>query len=236
MFKRSANSARAHMARAILFALVVALPGAAKADPQPPLLMDPVYAERAPVTQVAGCAVTIAGLTDDRRAPETIGIVPGFRSIAAPADREAWLRSIIETGLRVRGFTPTVALAPEPTPATAPDASAEAVAMDASAEAVAMDGSATPQAVAPGPEVLTIRVRLQSVWLASMGMNKTGSVVLHVSAAHGSRSGENYYRGEYVSPNWNNGRGEFNEHLDRTFAEALNTMAADLATMCADAP
>jgi hypothetical protein len=236
MFRCSANSERMRVSglRAGLFALAVAIPSVAMADPAAPLLMDPTYAERAEVVRVAGCAVTIAGLTDNRRSPETIGIVAGFRSIAAPVDREAWFRSVIETGLRERGFTPTVALAPEAAPA--PEVAAEAVATEAAAtEAVATESVATEAvapAAAPGPDVLTVRVRLQSVWLASLGMNKTGSVVLHMSAAHGAQGHEGYYRGEFVSPNWASGRGEFNEHLDRTFAEALNAMAADLAPMC----
>jgi hypothetical protein len=231
MFKCSANSERMRVSglRAGLFALAVAMPSVAMADPAAPLLMDPTYAERAEVARVAGCAVTIAGLTDNRRAPETIGIVAGFRSIAAPADREAWFRSVVETGLRARGFTPTFAPAPEPVPAT--EVAAEAIATEAAAaEAVATD--AVAPAAAPGPEVLTVRVRLHSVWLASLGMNKTGSVVLQMSAAHGEQAHDGYYRGEFVSPNWASGRGEFNEHLDRTFAEALNAMANDLAPMC----
>lgn len=241
MFKRSANSElmRTHALRAGLFALALAMPGAAMADPAEPLVMDPTYSERIAVTPVAGCAVTIAALTDNRRAPETIGIVPAIRSISAPADRQAWFRSIVETGLRERGFTPTIVLAPEPAPmpaaAAAPEVSAEAIVADAAAtstDAIAPAPLATP---APGPEVLTVRVGLQSVWLTALGMNKSGSVVLHMSAAHGAQSKDGYYRGEYVSPNWANGRGEFNEHLDRTFAEALNAMAADLAPMCGGA-
>lgn len=230
MFRRSANSERMRVngLRAALLAFAVVTPGLAFAEPAQPLLMDPAYAERAEVARVAGCEVTIAGLTDNRRAPETIGIIAGFRSIAAPADRDAWFRSVIETGLRSRGFTPTFAPAPAEIPA--PQAAAEAVATE-----IAATESVAP-AAAPGPDVLTIRVRLQSVWLASLGMNKTGSVVLHMSAAHGAQGHEGYYRGEYVSPNWNSGRGEFNEHLDRTFAEALNAMATDLAPMCGGAP
>ena len=226
MFRLSANSERmrAHALRAGLFALAIATPSVAMADPQEPLLMDATYSERVPVSPLAGCAVTIAGLADNRRAPETLGIVPGFRSISAPGDREAWFRSVVETGLRTRGFAPTFAPAPRENPAA--QAAVEPVAIEAAVnEAVA-------SAAAPGPEVLTVRVRLQSVWLASLGMNKTGSVVLHMSAAHGAQSHEGYYRGEYVSPNWNSGRGEFNEHLDRTFAEALNAMASDLAPLC----
>lgn len=221
MSKRSANSMRG--LRAALFVLAAATPGLAFADPAEPLLMDATYAERAEVTPVAGCEVTIAGLSDSRRSPETVGIIGGFRSIAAPADRDAWFRSVIETGLRERGFTPT--FAPEPAVLPAPEP-VEAVATEIAATEV------VPPAAPAGPDVLTIRVRLQSVWLASLGMNKTGSVVMHLSAAHGAQSHEGYYRGEQVAANWNNGRGEFNEHMDRTFAEALNGMAADLATMC----
>lgn len=225
MFKRSANNAL----RAGLFALAVAMPSVALADPLGPLVMDPTYAERVPVARVAGCAVTIAGLDDNRRAPQTIGIVAGFRSIEAPVDREAWFRSVVETGLRVRGFAPTVALVPAPAPAPVYEAPADAALAN---EPVGVEALAP----AAGPDVLTVRVGLQSVWLASLGMNKTGSVVLHLSAAHGTQSKDAYYRGEYVSPNWASGRGEFNEHLDRTFAEALNALAADLAPLCNGAP
>ncbi|WP_395644800.1 hypothetical protein [Terricaulis sp.] len=226
MFKRSASSARLRAGglRAGLFALALVAPGLAAADPLAPLLMDPAYAERAEVARLPGCQVVIAGLTDTRRAPETIGVVPGFRSISAPADRDAWFRSVIETGLRERGFTPSFAPAEPPAPPAADGAVATEIAATETA------------APAPGPAVLTIRVGLHSVWLSTLGMNKTGSVVLHMSAARGDQSHEDYYRGEYLSPNWAGGRGEFNEHLDRTFAEALNSMAADLAPMCGGAP
>src|SRR5262245_53706655 len=188
MFRRSDNSDRMRVGglRAVLCALAVLTPGLAFAEPQEPLLMDPAYSERAPVARVAGCEVTIAGLTDNRRAPETIGIVAGFRSIAAPADRDAWFRSVIETGLRARGFTPTFVPAPVDIPA--PQAAAEAAAPEITAAEPAAPAAA-------GPDVLTVRVRLQSVWLASLGMNKTGSVVLHMSAAHGAQRREDYYRG-----------------------------------------
>jgi hypothetical protein len=200
---------------AIALTLVMAAPGSALATPASPLLMDAHYVERERDAGAArsGCAVTIAGLTDTRRSPETVGIITGVRAIHAPADREAWFRSVIETGLQARGFTPTFAPAP-----------AEPVAAE-STEA----GLTEPAA---GPDVLTLRINLRSVWLASLGMNKTGSVVLQMSAARGAQNHQGYYRGEHISPNWANGRGEFNEHLDRTFAEALDAMAADLRPMC----
>lgn len=215
MCRRSANSQGRRLLAAIALTLVMAAPGSALATPASPLLMDAHYVERERDAGAApsGCAVTIAGLTDTRRSPETVGIITGVRAIHAPADREAWFRSVIETGLRARGFTPTFAPAPaEPVTAESTEA-----------------GLTAPAA---GPETLTLRVNLQSVWLASLGMNKTGSVVLQMSAARGAQSHQGYYRGEHISPNWANGRGEFNEHLDRTFAEALDAMAADLRPMC----
>jgi hypothetical protein len=240
MFKRSANSGRMRGLRAGIFAVAIGMPGFAFAEPAAPLLMDPAYAERATVTPVAGCEIVIAALTDNRRSPETVGIIAGFRSISAPADREAWFRSVIETGLRERGFTPTYA--PAPLEIAAPEPTAEAITTEAAPTEIAATGTESvaptvaPAPPAPaGPDVLTVRIRLQSVWLASLGMNKTGSVVLHLSAAHGAQSREGYYRGELVAANWNNGRGEFNEHMDRTFAEALNAMVVDLAPMCGGA-
>lgn len=220
MCKRSVNSKghRASSLGVIALTLAIALPGSALAAPAAPLLMDPHYVERerpAGATQTAnGCAVTIAALTDTRRSPETVGVITGLRAIHAPADREAWLQSVIETGLRARGFTPTFA----PTPVE-----------PAEAETIEAELAAPPA----GPQALTLRINLRSVWLASLGMNKTGSVVLQMSAAHGDQAREGHYRGEQVSTNWANGRGEFNEHLDRTFAEALDTMANDLRPMCA---
>lgn len=226
MFRRSANSERMRVGglRAGLFALAITVPGVALAAPAPPLLMDPTYVERSPPARVAGCDVVVAGLTDGRRAPETIGLT-GFQSIAAPADREAWLRSVVETGLRARGFTPTFAPAP-----------AAVVVEAVAAETAAADTAAIEPVASAGPDVLTMHIRLRSVWLESMGLNKSGSVVLQMSATRGAQSREAYYRGERVSPNWANGRGEFNEHLDRTFAEALNAIANDLVPMCGGAP
>lgn len=218
MFKRSANKDRVRAAamRAGLLALVLAAPGAAFAAPAEPLVMNPTYEEREAPARVAGCAVTVAELIDTRRAPQTIGIIPAYQAIEAAPDRAAWFHSVVETGLRARGFTPTFA---------APSEAAAPVATDASvSEAVA--------APAPGPNVLTVRIRLQSVWLASMGMNKSGSVVLRMSAAHGAQSREGHYRGELVAANWAGTRSEFAEHLDRTMAEALDALAADLAPLC----
>ena len=46
------------------------------------------------------CAITIGSLTDERRSPEMVGVFFG-RAVRAPADRDAWLRSIID-GLQSR--------------------------------------------------------------------------------------------------------------------------------------
>lgn len=236
MCRRSPNSERARARRlgAIALTLALALPSAALAAPAQPLVMDPQYAERErdePARAAPGCAVTIAALTDERRSPETIGMLPGIRAIAAPADRAAWLRSVIEIGLTARGFTTTYAPAPAESPAALsqePAAQGQEPAAQ-SQEIAAVD----PAPVDNGPDVLTVRIDLHSVWLGTQGMNKTGSVVLQMSAAHGTQMREGYYRGEHVAANWANGRGEFNEHLDRTFAEALDAMANDLRPMCA---
>jgi hypothetical protein len=100
-------------------ALMMAHP--ASSAPAAPLVMGPLYVEPAPekgaaAVTAAGCPITILELTDPRRAPETIGI-SALRPIAMPADRQAWLRSVIEAGLSARGFTPTFApagMAPSP--------------------------------------------------------------------------------------------------------------------------
>lgn len=72
-----------------------------------PMVMGPLYVEPShgtPPAKSGGCAVRVAELADDRRDPETLGAIGGFRAIKAPSDREAWLRSIFETGLSARGF------------------------------------------------------------------------------------------------------------------------------------
>jgi hypothetical protein len=85
-----------------------------------PLYVEPSAASGAAATSTAGgCAVQIE-LTDPRRAPQIVGAF-GV-AIRAPDDREAWLRSVFDVGLRARGFTPSFAPAggpPDPAMVTA---------------------------------------------------------------------------------------------------------------------
>ena len=80
-----------------------------------PLVMGPLYEEPARAADApappsaAGCRVHIVQLTDRARAPEVFGAIVTFRTIAAPADREAWLRSVFDVGLTARGFKPSFA-------------------------------------------------------------------------------------------------------------------------------
>jgi hypothetical protein len=85
-----------------------------------PLYVEPSAAANAATSSVAGgCAVQIE-LTDPRRDPQIVGAF-GV-AIRAPDDREAWLRSVFDVGLKARGFTPSFAPAggpPDPALVTA---------------------------------------------------------------------------------------------------------------------
>ncbi|MEQ1820773.1 MAG: hypothetical protein ABL871_19395 [Terricaulis sp.] len=205
MFRHLASKVRV---RACLMALALAMPGVAHADPQPPLQLNSRYGERIPVARRAGCPITIVELTDLRRAPETMGMIDGVRAVSGPADHAAWLHSVAENGLRVRGFTPTIALA-----------GAEGAVPDEPADSSAFN----------------IHLKLRSVWLTTYGLNRTGSVVLEMSASRGTQNHTEFYRGEIIMADHSGTRGEFSDLLDRTVAEALNAMADDLALMCAEA-
>jgi hypothetical protein len=58
------------------------------------------------------CVVHIASLTDERRAPEVVGVVDR-RAVYAPKDIQAWLRAIVG-GLQSRGITLEQTDAPVP--------------------------------------------------------------------------------------------------------------------------
>jgi hypothetical protein len=123
MSRRSPNRAAA-LAAALAAAGLIA-PSAAQAARFGPLTMGPLYVEpsaakdpktvkdakpakAAPAAAPAapsGCAVRILEIRDTRRDPQTLGA--NFRAIQAPADREAWLRSVFEIGLKARGFDPS---------------------------------------------------------------------------------------------------------------------------------
>ncbi len=168
--------------------------------------MGPLYTEAVPSGSASAtlCAVNITELSDPRRAPDVLGMM-GNRAIVAPADREAWLRSVFEVGLHARGFAATF---------TTPDASA-----------------ATPDANAG--DALIVRVSVRSIWLSTVGMNKTAAAVLHVAASRGSQTHEADYRGDVVLANWAGTQTEFNGALERAFARALDAIAVDLRPLCA---
>src|SRR5579872_3513733 len=83
---------------AALVAITSMTPGPAAA--WGPLVMGPLYEEPArdqdnPAPPSAGgCPVELVELKDTRRAPQTVGALQTFRVINAPADRDAWLRSV----------------------------------------------------------------------------------------------------------------------------------------------
>lgn len=77
-----------------------------------PLYVEPAAAADATTPSTAGgCAVQIE-LTDPRRDPQIVGAF-GV-ALRAPEDREAWLRSVFDVGLKARGFTPSFAPAGGP--------------------------------------------------------------------------------------------------------------------------
>lgn len=92
--------------------------GAATAAIGDAKVLGPLYVEPAAAADAArpstagGCAVQIA-LTDSRRDPQIVGAF-GV-ALRAPDDREAWLRSVFDVGLKARGFTPSFAPAGGPT-------------------------------------------------------------------------------------------------------------------------
>lgn len=112
MSRRCRNkSGRALLLAAGLAGCVLSTP--AMAAPPGPLVMGPLYVEPARSSDnpappsAGGCPVQIVELTDSRRGPETIGAMMTFRAMQAPADRQAWLRSVFEVGLTARGFKPS---------------------------------------------------------------------------------------------------------------------------------
>lgn len=208
MFRRFLNKSAmlAMRLRTIAFACALLAPSVALAAPPEPLVMGPLYVEPAPegggsaatpaTAPAPGCAVQIAEISDPRRAPEVLGMIVTFRSIVAPQDRQAWLRSVFEVGLSARGFTPTFA-----TPAA--------------------EGATS----APGA-----RISVRAIWLSTLATNKSASVVLTMS--NGPEGGTRIYRGDLTSVNWAGTTSEFNTILNRAFALALDSMAADLRAQC----
>jgi hypothetical protein len=167
-----------------------------------PLYVEPAAAANAATPSTAGgCAVQIE-LTDPRRDPQIVGAF-GV-ALRAPDDREAWLRSVFDVGLKARGFTPSFA------PAGGP----------------------------PDPAVVTVRIRIQVIWISTQQMNKVGSVVLRgVLAAPGAPPRpEAVYRGDKTAVNMWGSTKEFNDHANAVFALALDDLAEDLRPLCAASP
>jgi len=97
------------LAAAILAASLLTA-GSAAAEIGEARLLGPLYVEPTSAagavnpSTAGGCPVQIE-LTDPRRDPQIVGAAGvAFR---APEDREAWLRSVFEVGLKARGFMPT---------------------------------------------------------------------------------------------------------------------------------
>lgn len=225
MFRRSRNSAGIRGC-AVAVSLVIAAPGPAFADPPAPMVMGPLYSEPGFTgsTPEATCSVTIADLSDPRRAPEVLGMM-GNRSIVTPPDRMAWLRSVFDVGLRARGFDVTFA-APDAVDSS-PDTSVAPPPEGDSAPAATLDTLGESQT-----EALTLRVSVRSIWLATVGMNKTATVVLRVAQSRGEHTSEADYRGSVVLANWAGTRSESNGAIERAFARALDAIAADARPLC----
>jgi hypothetical protein len=79
---------------------IIALGAAALAAPKPMVLSavydDSVSSDLKLPKNIGFCTLQVANLTDDRRSPEMIGVYFG-RAIHAPNDREAWLRSMVQS-------------------------------------------------------------------------------------------------------------------------------------------
>jgi len=209
-------TAKAAAALAAAIALISAAQAHAAAGPQ---ILGPLYQEptadkpatdkaaadkpaatKASAPAAPACPITVVSLTDTRRAPDILGMEMQFRALGAPADRQAWLRSIVETGLTARGFTPTVS--PEGAPA-------------------------------PAADTLTLSLSLKAAWISLPTMNKSASVVLRAGAGRGVPGLARDYRGDVTNLNWAGTTNEFNSLLNRTIAQALDDLAADLRPMCA---
>ena len=105
------------LAAAALAASLLTVGSAAAAAVGDAKLLGPLYVEPAAAADAAtpstasSCAVQVE-LTDPRRDPQIVGAF-GV-ALRAPDDREAWLRSVFDVGLKARGFTPSFAPAGGP--------------------------------------------------------------------------------------------------------------------------
>lgn len=140
-------------AAAILAASLLTV-GSATAAVGDAKLLGPLYVEPAAAADAArpstagGCAVQIE-LTDPRRDPQIVGAF-GV-ALRAPDDREAWLRSVFDVGLKARGFTPSFAPAGGPLDPTVVTARIRIQAIWISTQQMNKVGSVVLRGVLAGP-------------------------------------------------------------------------------------
>lgn len=81
---------------------------------------------------------------------------------------------------------------------------------------------------------LTASVTLVTLWVAPIITAKTGSVVIGVRYARGGAAVKQAnYRGRESDLDWSAGSDEIQSMIDDTAAQAVQSMADDLATLCA---
>lgn len=200
--------------RALALAVVVLSPSKSIAAP---LIMGPLYSEpkvstpapngtegesrkmrQATLPAPPTCVLNVVELSDVRRDPQMVGL---WRSaIKAPVDRAAWLRSVIQTGFRARGF----------------------------------QTSFGPSEAAP--DAVQVKIALRSIWLKPIATNKTGSVIMRMSAGRGSLGPERFYRADVTNVNWWGSQSEFNDLSNLIFARVLDSMTVDLRPLCPGSP
>jgi len=197
------------LAAASLIGAALLAPGVAMAAPPAPMVLGPLYVEPArsadnPAPPSAGgCAVQIAELKDSRRGPETVGSVITFRAMQLPADREAWLRSVFDVGLKARGFSPTFAAAG------------------------GGDGTARSAGV-----TTRINIRAVWISLLATNKTGSAVFKASTAGAGAAPGPEKIYRADKTAVNWWGSQNEFNGFLNDLFAMALDDFAADLRTAC----
>lgn len=163
-----------------------------------PFVLGPLYVEPSRSADGAapapvGCPVQILELRDDRREPETIGAA-GPRAFKTPDNRQAWIRSIFDVGLKARGFTPVFVDASVGANPAIPTAKIRVHTIWMTLQAmnkigaVAWRASAAPAGGAPGPEHIYRGDRIGTNMMGSQSefnshMNQTFALALDDFAA-----------------------------------------------------
>lgn len=199
----------AHMLRtaglAASLMLSCGLPGFAWAAP---MVLGPTYVE--PVRDAdhpappdgGGCAIQVLEIRDVRRAPEIFGSVLNFQAFHGPDDREAWLRSIFDVGLKARGFNVTTL----------------------------NDGARTP--VSGGQVAIRAQLQSVWIGIQGMNKVGSVVLRIRSGPGGGSAGTERIYRGDKTSVNMWGSQKEFNGLLNDIVALALDDLATDLHPMC----